>query len=347
MVSTPYLHTGSSLLNLALTGKIRSGYPLGRVINVIGDKSTGKTLLAIEAAHLFLNLPEQFKPRVSYFEAEAAFDLHYAAALGLQVDKINFIRKQTIEELYDELQAICKEPPDESHHFFCIDSLDALTTEKELEDDIRKGSFNMGKQKLLNRLFREFVSPLEERNVSLFILSQVRMNIDPRSFEKFQRSGGKGLDHFCSQILMMREVGKMKKKTTSDRPYGIEVEVNVKKNKSASPLRKAKFPIIFNYGIDEIHSLINFLLSKELPANLSLVQKGAFYSFPGTDKRVRREDFIKAIEDTPELYTKLLDMTQAAWDYLEEDCNVERRAKSEYFQSEYAQGKTKKNVPTN
>lgn len=338
---TRYLHSGSTLLNLALTGKAECGWPLGRVVNLVGDRSTGKTLMAIEAATLFFRLPESYKPKVTFFEAEAAFDEEYAQSLGMPIEKVNFVREQTVESLYDQLEALIKEPDDGSHHLFVIDSLDALTTESELGKEIRKGSYNMSKQKLLNEIFRKLVKPLSDRNITLFLLSQVRMNIDPKSYQKFDRAGGKGLDHFASHIVWFKMVGTLKKSDAVDRPYGIEIECNVTKNKTSSPLRKVRFPLIFKYGIDEIDSLIRFLSSADCKKfERSIEQRGAYFYWPGDKKAkgMQRETLIKSIESDPSRYAELVAMTQAAWDWLEDKTQVTRAQKTTFIKEAYLIG---------
>lgn len=329
-----FIHSGSTLLNLALTGKADSGWPLGRISNVVGDRSSGKTLLAIEAASMFLNCTPQGikKPRVIYCEAEAAFDETYASEkLGMPVGKVEFELVETIEELYILVDGVCKNSKKGSGTLIILDSLDSISSAAEMKKGIDKQDYDRKAQKL-SEMFRKLVRKIEEANVHLMVISQVRENITAIPFApKWRRSGGKALDFYATHIVWLAEVGKLKSVKTK-RAYGVEVEAKVTKNKVSSPHRDLRFNVLFEYGIDEIESMVKFLVKDELPAEFALKKKaGGFYLWREEYKRM--SDIVDDVENVGGEYIKLVDMVQAGWDELEKMTKVDRKNKSELLMS--------------
>lgn len=257
-----FIHTGCELLNCVVGG----GWPLGRMINIVGDKSTGKTLLAIEA---MANFFRKFKKgKVRYNETEAAFDDPYARALGLDVDRVERAECSTVEEFFDDLKKFMANLNGEPG-LYILDSLDALSDKAEMQRGIEEGSYGMSKQKQLGQLFRRLVKPLEKANVCLIIISQVRDAIGVTFGNKHTRSGGKALDFYASIILWLAHKGQIKKTIKQiQRTVGVDVKAKTSKNKVGQPFRECEFSILFGYGIDDIRSGLTFLKDA---GNLDLV----------------------------------------------------------------------------
>ncbi len=201
------------MLNLALTGHPFRAWPLGRMSNVIGDKSTGKTLVAIEAAGMFLARPPAgiTKPEVHYVEGEAAFDLEYARHLQMPVDDIKFDEMDTIEAFFKKLQSICKTRDPKRGALVILDSVDSLTTQGELDTDIDEGSYGTQKSRKIGETFRKLTREIKAANVHLMLISQIRENISSLPFApKWRRNGGKALDFYASHIVWLHERTKYK-----------------------------------------------------------------------------------------------------------------------------------------
>jgi len=251
-----FIPSGCTLLDCVLGG----GWPLGRVSNIVGDKSSGKTLLAIEGCTNFHFLYP--KGNIIYYEAESAFDTDYAAALGMPVDTIDFVgTENTIEELYELLEdlledkTLIKQPT-----FFVVDSLDGLSDRAEQKRKIDEGTYGSNKAKKLSEMFRRLISKLEECNVHLQFISQLRDNIGAMIGAKHKRSGGRALDFYASQVLWLTEIKKHKKTSRKiQRVTGIQVKAACKKNKIGLPFRDCEFPITFGYGVDDLAAHIEFL----------------------------------------------------------------------------------------
>ncbi len=254
-----FISTGCTTLNLALGG----GYPIGRMVNIVGDKSTGKTLLAIEAAANFLKkYPDG---DIWYNEVEAAFDKSYAAALGMPIDRVTFVSDEedcfTVEDFFDNISEIAKQ---EREHpgLYILDSLDALSDDAELDRSFSDKTMAMNKAKKMNELFRRLNQKISKANIVLIIISQVRDNIGVFGFgKKWKRGGGRGMDFYATHVIYLAHVGTHTKTVKGmKRVTGIQIKAKVDKNKIALPQREAEFPILFGFGIDDLKSSCEWLV---------------------------------------------------------------------------------------
>jgi RecA/RadA recombinase len=292
--SVQFLNSGCTLLNLAMTERGKDGgWPFGRVVNIVGDKSTGKTLLAEEAlANFFLAYP---KGKGYYRESEAAFDVSYAKALGLDTSKIDFGPEgedsiwNTIEDVFEDLDRVltgiedgvaarvkklreknkrltAREAQTQAQSetlpcLYIVDSLDALSSVSELGRDIREGSYNLGKQKMLGELFHALIRRIRQAKMCLIFISQTRVRIGPMIRGKQYRRVGEGaLDFYSSIVLYLSEIGKLTRTVDKvQRIIGIRVKVKCDKNKIVSPHATCIFTIRFRYGIDDELSTFDYL----------------------------------------------------------------------------------------
>jgi recombination protein RecA len=243
-----FIRTGCTLLDCVLGG----GWALGRTSNVVGDKSTGKTLLAMEAiANIFQQYPDA---RVRYNEAESAFDADYARALGIPFDRVEFKEDcKTVEELYDDVDNWIKnELKKRQPALYILDSVDALSDAGEMERDFGEATYGGGKAKQFSQFFRRKIQELKETNCHLMFISQTRDNIGAMFGEKHTRSGGKALDFYASQILWLAHLGILKRTVQKvERPVGVKIKARCKKNKVGLPFRDCEFEITFGYGIED------------------------------------------------------------------------------------------------
>jgi recombination protein RecA len=249
-----FIKSGSKLLDLALGG----GWAEDRIANVVGDKSTGKTLLCIEASANFA--AKYPKGRIRYREAEAAFDKGYAAALGMPVDRIDFGsgKLDTVEDLFEDLTRICAKA--KQKELVIVDSLDALSDRSEMERDIDEGSYGANKAKKMSELFRRLTQTMNDKAVTLIIVSQVRDKIGVTFGAKHTRTGGRALDFYASQVLMLAHLGRIvKTRKGIKRATGVRVLGKLDKNKVSLPFREAEFEINFGYGINDAQACVNWL----------------------------------------------------------------------------------------
>ncbi len=270
-----FISTGCQLLDCALGGGIAEG----RVTNIVGNKSSGKTLLAIEIS---ANFYQKYKGKAdtNYHEAESAFDKPYAAALGMPVEVINFAGEDdpkndnTVEYFYELLDAKIEElKKTKKPCLWITDSLDALTDRAELDRAIDEGSYGGNKPKKMSELFRRLIVKMGEVNLTLVIISQIRDKVGATFGKKTTRSGGKALDFYASQILFIVEISKLRKTFRKvKRVYGINVKATCEKNKVGLPFREAEYSVLFGYGIDDITTSLNWLHSVDSLEELDIAK---------------------------------------------------------------------------
>ena len=254
-----FFSTGCTLLDLVLGG----GWSMGRIFNLVGDRSVGKTLLALEAfANFRLKFP---KGRMRYAESEAALDELFAEQLGFKDDITRPAELlNTVEDFRDDLADFIKLG---GPSLYILDSLDALSDDAELEKFEKRdtgGSYGVGKAKGMSGLFRLLARDIKKQNSCLGIISQVRENIGVTFGEHYTRSGGKALDFYSSCSLWLHNAGKEEKTFEGDsRITGAKVIAKCKKNKVGLPFRECHFSIMFGYGIDSEMASLDWLLQEK------------------------------------------------------------------------------------
>lgn len=307
--------SGSALIDCVLGG----GWALGRMSNIIGDKSTAKTGLAIEA---MANFARQFpKGWIRYREAESAFDVSYAESMGLPRKRVKLWGDEhntlfdTVEDMYEDLESVLAKST--TPGLYIVDSLDALSDRAEKGRKIDENSYGGNKAKKMGEFFRRLVRPLEEKEVCLLIISQVRANIGAMFGEKYTRTGGKAMDFYATHCLWLAHLGIVSKTRRNEkRATAVNIRAKCKKNKIGKPFRDCDFEYRFDYGIADVESNLAWLDKvKRLKAEL------------GYDKP---EEFLKQIEglsdeDYRQAAEDLAAVVKAVWEDIDHDFAPTRR----------------------
>lgn len=249
-----FIPSGSKLLDLALGG----GWARRKVSNIVGDKSSGKTLLCIEACANFAKILP--KGNIRYRETESAFDPSYAKSLGLPVDRVDFGGEpiDTTEALFKDLAKIAKGARQEE--LVIVDSLDALSDDAEMKREFEEGSYGAQKAKNLSKMFRMLIRELDKSKITLLMVSQIRDAIGVRYGKKQKRSGGHALDFYASQVVWLTYTGKISRTISGvKRVTGVKIKASIDKNKISLPYREAEFKIVFGYGVDDVESCLSWL----------------------------------------------------------------------------------------
>lgn len=247
-----FFSSGSVLLDCALGG----GWAENRYANIIGNTSTGKSLLAIIAC---ANYRKKYpKRKIYYIETEAAFDPKFAQRIGLPQDNLFFPEIFMVEELFKFIENISDEPS-----LVVVDSMDALTTESELEAEFEKSGYaGARKAERMSSMFRQLNQKMSKSNVSLIIVSQTRDKLGVMFGRKWTRAGGRALDFYASQIVVLTPGAKLTKEVSGiKRSIGSLTTVVVDKNKVGAPYRTAIIPILYSKGLDDIKACVDWLKS--------------------------------------------------------------------------------------
>lgn len=291
-----FFSSGCRLLDRVIGG----GWVLGRVGNIVGDESTGKTLLAIEASANFnKTFPDGF---IGYREAEAAFDTSYAEILGMPIDAVDFGKKafDTVEDFYDDLSDTLKLlRKSKDPGLYIVDSLDALSDDAEMKHDMA-GEKNLQpatKARKLGELFRQLVRDIESTRCSLLIISQVRTNIGVTFGTKKYRTGGRALDFYASQIIWLAKIKTlMRQYEKVERATGVQIKARCSKNKVGLPFRECLFDVMFGYGIDDVGACIAWLNDVGRGNLIKGLKPSHFDSLHGEDMVTAREDLNRAVD---------------------------------------------------
>ena len=240
----------------------------GRIVNVVGDKSVGKTQVAIETVTNFLRFYEEYGPWADYCEVESAFDKNYAAAQGMPVEDVRFsfdeleTERPTVADFESSMTSMIENKPPEAPGLIVLDSIDPLSTKEELARAIDANTFGTEKAKQLSQLFRRNINALSRRNITIMVVSQIRQKINSvMSFgPEYTVGGGRALDFYTSQRIFLAEIGTIDRVINSKKvPIGIKVKARVTKNKLGRPKLTCFFPILFNFGIDDLRASLDYL----------------------------------------------------------------------------------------
>lgn len=252
-----FVSSGGTLLDLVLGG----GWATRRVINVVGDRSSGKTGLAIEACANFAQVTPV--TNIRYVEAEHAFSAEYAHYMGMPHGVLYEDRLDTVEKVFADLEQFCRARINSpTPCLYVVDSLDSLSDDAEMKRELGDATYALGKPKMMSEMFRRRISLIEQAHCTLMIVSQLRDNIGVMFGEKQKRSGGRALDFYASQVVWLREIKKIEHTVSGvKRAVGVHVAMRNRKNKTGLPFRDAESTLIFGYGIDDEVSMMDWLES--------------------------------------------------------------------------------------
>lgn len=278
--------TGSIGLNLALGV---GGYPRGRIIEIYGPESSGKTTLAIHA----IAEAQKNGGIAAIIDAEHAFDRFYAEKLGVDVNNLLISQPDSGEQALEIADQLIRSS---AIDIIVVDSVAALTPKAELEGDM--GENKVGLQaRLMSQALRKLTASINKTNTTCIFINQLREKIGVMFGNPETTTGGNALKFYASVRLDIRKTGVLKDGETS---LGSQTRVKVVKNKVAPPFRKAEFDIMYGEGISKIGEII------DLGVEAGIIKKsGAWFSYNDTKLGQGRDAAKKLIQDNPELAEEL------------------------------------------
>lgn len=278
--------TGSIALDAALGV---GGYPKGRIIEIYGPESSGKTTLAIHA----IAEAQKAGGIAAFIDAEHAFDRFYAAKLGVDVDNLWISQPDNGEQALEIADQLIRSS---AIDILVVDSVAALTPKKEIEGDM--GDNVVGLQaRLMSQALRKLTSTISKTNTTCIFINQLREKIGVMFGNPETTTGGNALKFYASVRLDIRKGSAIK---DGDTVIGNETRVKIVKNKVAPPFRKAEFEIMFGEGISKTGEIL------DLGVEYDIIQKsGSWFSYNGA-KLAQGRDATKALlRDNPELCEEL------------------------------------------
>ena len=274
--------TGSLSLDAALGV---GGYPKGRIIEIFGPESSGKTTLALHA----IAEAQKAGGLAAFIDAEHALDRFYAAKLGVNTDDLLISQPDNGEQALEIADQLIRSS---AIDIIVIDSVAALTPKAEIEGDM--GDNKVGLQaRLMSQALRKLTSSISKTNTTCIFINQLREKIGIMFGNPETTTGGNALKFYASVRLDIRRVTTLK---DGDTPIGNQVRVKIVKNKVAPPFRKAEFEITFGEGISRAGEIVD--LGVELGI---LKRRGSWFSYGETRLGQGRDAVKKLIKDNPEL----------------------------------------------
>jgi recombination protein RecA len=275
------ISSGALTLDLALGG----GLPKGRVIEIYGPESSGKTTLALHA----LAEVQRNGGVAAFVDAEHALDPTYAAALGVDIANLLVSQPDTGESALEIVDQLVRSA---AVDIVVIDSVAALVPRAEIEGEM--GDVHVGLQaRLMSQALRKITGNIGKSGCTVIFLNQLRLKIGVSYGNPETTTGGNALKFYASVRLDIRRIQTLKKGTDE---FGNRVKVKVAKNKVAPPFRIAEFDIIFGKGISTLGCIVD--LAEETGV---IVRKGAWYSYNGENISQGRDNAIKYLEEKPEI----------------------------------------------
>tara|TARA_B110000116_G_scaffold267163_1_gene279080 strand:+ start:412 stop:1446 length:1035 start_codon:yes stop_codon:yes gene_type:complete len=285
-VKIPSISTGSMGLDKALG---IGGLPKGRVVEIYGPESSGKTTLTLET----IAQCQKQGGTAAFIDAEHALDPIYANKLGVNVDDLLVSQPDTGEQALEIADVLVKSG---GIDILVIDSVAALVPRAEIEGEM--GDHHVGLQaRLMSQALRKITGNVQRSNTLVIFINQIRYKIGVMFGSPETTAGGNALKFYASVRLDIRRIGTIK---DGDEAVGNETRVKVVKNKISPPFKQAEFQILYNKGINRMGELI------DIGADLNIIEKsGSWYSFLGEKIGQGKSNAVEFLESNPKITSKV------------------------------------------
>ena len=284
-VDVELLPSGSLSLDLALGG----GYPKGRIIEIYGPESSGKTTLTL---HAIAEIQKQ-GGTAAFIDAEHALDPSYARKLGVDTENLLIAQPDNGEQALEITETLVRS---NAVDLIVVDSVAALTPQAEIDGDM--GDSHMGLQaRLMSQALRKLTGIINKSKATVIFINQIRMKIGVMFGNPETTTGGNALKFYASVRMDIRRIGQIK---VGDDIIGNRTKVKIVKNKIAPPFRLAEFDIMYNEGISKTGDIL------DLAAQYGVIEKsGAFYKYGGETIGQGRDKTKTFLKDNPEIMSEI------------------------------------------
>lgn len=329
--------SGSTLLNLACSDTAYGAYELGKIVTLPGTSSAGKTLLMLTTYAEANKITRLDGHKFVYDDVEAALEFDMGYLFGEETENRMEEPPQgpsdTIQHFKSNILDLSK---DGTPFIYCLDSFDALSSDEELEKEMRKalamakseeaarkisGSYGTEKAKIAGQVLRMIKQELKRTNSLLIMIQQVRQNLNAGPFgQKYQTAGGEAPFFYSTHQVWLSRIESLKKQ---GRKIGSTVKADVRKNKLTGKLRDVSFDVFYDYGIDDIGSQIDFLLDEKF-----WIKKGHSIIAEDLNLELPRAKLIEHIENEG-MESDLIKVTETAWKSIENGLLLGRKSRYE------------------
>ena len=284
-IDVELLKSGSLSLDLALGG----GYPKGRIIEIYGPESSGKTTLALHAIAEIQKTGGQ----AAFIDAEHALDPSYAKRIGVDVDNLLISQPDNGEQALEICETLVRS---NAVDLIVVDSVAALVPQAEIDGDM--GDAQMGLQaRLMSQAMRKLTAIISKSKATVIFINQIRMKIGVMFGNPETTTGGNALKFYASVRIDIRRIGQIK---DGENIIGNRTKIKVVKNKIAAPFRSAEFDIMYNEGVSKVGDVL------DLAVQYGVFDKaGAFIKYNGETIGQGREAVKRVLKEKPELFAEI------------------------------------------
>ena len=312
-----FISTGSTMLDLAIANKPNGGIAVGRITEINGLESSGKSLIG---AHILAETQKKGGVAV-YIDTENAVSEEFLKVLGIDTSQLLYLQLQTVEEIFQAIEEIVlkvREAEKDRLVTILVDSLAAASTQVEIDADFEKDGWATSKAIIISKAMRKITQMIGRQRIALVFTNQLRAKLGVMFGDPWTTSGGKALPFHASTRIRLKNKGRIT--DTKKNVLGMTILAQVVKNRLGPPLRHAEFPLYFESGIDDIGSWLEVMKKHKL-----VKSAGAWYTYTdvaGEEYKFQSKDFLKILEENSlkdEVYDRICDKVILKYDIKDMD----------------------------
>ena len=297
-----FISTGSSILDLAISNRPNGGIAVGRITEINGLESSGKSLIG---THILAETQKKGGLAV-YIDTETSVSREWLETIGVDVQNLLYLHVETVEDIFQCIENIVtkiRESDRERLVTILVDSLAGASTKVEMEADFEKDGWATSKAIIVSKAMRKITQMIGRERIALVFTNQLRQKLGVMFGDPWTTSGGKALPFHSSTRIRLKNMGQIK--DTAKNVLGMKTRCQIIKNRLGPPLRHADFNLYFDSGIDDMGSWLTVLKEHKL-----LKIAGAWYTleYKGKDIKFQSKDFEKKLDETDGLKEYLYDL---------------------------------------
>ena len=312
-----FISTGSTMLDLAIANKPNGGIAVGRITEINGLESSGKSLIG---AHILAETQKKGGVAV-YIDTENSVSEEFLKVLGIDTTQLLYLQLQTVEQIFQAIEEIVlkvREAEKDRLVTILVDSLAAASTQVEIDADFEKDGWATSKAIIISKALRKITQLIGRQRIALVFTNQLRTKLGVMFGDPWTTSGGKALPFHASTRIRLKNKGRIT--DTKKNVLGMTILAQVVKNRLGPPLRHAEFPLYFESGIDDVGSWLEVMKKHKL-----VKSAGAWYTYTdvaGEEYKFQSKDFLKILEENSlkeEVYERICDKVILKYDIKDMD----------------------------